>query len=349
MDKTAPPFLSVIIANYNRARELPRAVHSVLTQDCDSFEVIVVDDGSSDDSYSICRAINDDRLITLRHAQNRGTSAARMTAVHAAQGQWIVLLDNDDEFHPGALQVITRRLAEVPASISRVCFSHDLDDGGRTPFPIPRGEILDYEAYLQWSISARHNDMCNCIRRATFSEVPFPVERVTEQSYHLDFAKRFKSLLLPDVVGLMHSDAHNRASNLTFAGRVRKALREAANQQIGVDRVLQRHGNALEAHAPTLFRTILRRRAHLAFLTGNRVAGLTRSLDHLRRYPLWPQSWVTLTLGLIGPTALATAETINERLKTAFAERQIAKETRAAECANNPRQQDTNRVIDIKQ
>jgi len=95
------PQVSVIIPTYNRAWILREAVDSVLGQDFESFELIVVDDGSTDDTAEILAAYGD-RLRVIRQ-ENRGVSAARNTGIRAAGGTLIAFLDSDDFWLPGKL------------------------------------------------------------------------------------------------------------------------------------------------------------------------------------------------------------------------------------------------------
>lgn len=95
------PRVSVVIPTYNRAWSLPEAVDSVLAQDYESFELIVVDDGSTDDTGAVLAAY-EDRLRVIRR-KNGGVSAARNTGVRAASGSLIAFLDSDDLWLPGKI------------------------------------------------------------------------------------------------------------------------------------------------------------------------------------------------------------------------------------------------------
>lgn len=90
---------SIIIPTYNRAHIVARAIQSVLNQTYQTFEVIVVDDGSTDNTYDVIQSINDERLHYYSQ-QNQGRSAARNTGVAKACGQYITFLDSDDEALP---------------------------------------------------------------------------------------------------------------------------------------------------------------------------------------------------------------------------------------------------------
>ena len=93
---------SVVIVTHNRADLVPRAIRSVLEQQGADFELIVVDDGSDDDTLTVLGAIGDARLRVVRRP-NGGPSAARNSGVDAASGDWIAVLDDDDVALPGWL------------------------------------------------------------------------------------------------------------------------------------------------------------------------------------------------------------------------------------------------------
>lgn len=94
--------ISVVIPLYNKEPIIERSLKSVLTQDFDDFEVVIVNDGSTDRSVEIVRGIDDSR-ITLIDQENGGPSKARNTGVKHAKGEWIVFLDADDELLPNTL------------------------------------------------------------------------------------------------------------------------------------------------------------------------------------------------------------------------------------------------------
>lgn len=98
------PSISVIIPTFNRRRTVGRAVQSVLDQSFSDFELIVVDDRSSDGTVSLLRErFHDHRMRILGLEHHRGVSAARNEGVKAARGDWIAFLDSDDEWHSDKL------------------------------------------------------------------------------------------------------------------------------------------------------------------------------------------------------------------------------------------------------
>ncbi len=98
----ASPTISVVIPTYNRAGCVGDAIRSVLAQIFQDFELIVVDDGSSDNTAEVLSQFGD--KIRILRQQNSGVSAARNAGILAAMGKWIAFLDSDDEWLPGKLQ-----------------------------------------------------------------------------------------------------------------------------------------------------------------------------------------------------------------------------------------------------
>ncbi|MFV2055372.1 MAG: glycosyltransferase family 2 protein [Thiohalomonadales bacterium] len=114
--------VSVIIPTYNRADLLPRAIDSVLAQTLPASQVIVINDGSNDDTANIMRT-KYQSIEHIRTTQN-GVSAARNRGIAQAQGEWIALLDSDDEWSPQKLQRQIEALREQPSY--KVCHSDEI-------------------------------------------------------------------------------------------------------------------------------------------------------------------------------------------------------------------------------
>ncbi|MEJ2647391.1 MAG: glycosyltransferase [Sedimentisphaerales bacterium] len=98
--------VSVIIPTYNRSKYVTKAIESVLAQTYKSYEIILIDDGSSDDTKELIKPYLD--RVKYFYQDNSGASAARNNGIRNAKGQWIAFLDSDDEWLPDKLAVQTR-------------------------------------------------------------------------------------------------------------------------------------------------------------------------------------------------------------------------------------------------
>lgn len=113
------PKYSVIVPVYNVAEYLEECVQSVLIQSCSDFELILIDDGSTDKSGILCDefAVKDCR-ITVIHQENRGLSAARNAGIKIAAGAYIVFLDSDDFWdNADVLAAIDSRICKTDAQV----------------------------------------------------------------------------------------------------------------------------------------------------------------------------------------------------------------------------------------
>lgn len=121
--------VSVIIPTYNRAHLVGDSIRSVLAQTYDSVEVIVVDDGSTDDTAEVIAAISDPRLRYIRQP-NRGRSNARNHALSLARGRYIAFLDSDDLFLPDKLERQVTYLRDHPGVGMVYTSAHCIDQQG---------------------------------------------------------------------------------------------------------------------------------------------------------------------------------------------------------------------------
>lgn len=106
---------SVVIPLYNKEHYIEATLRSVLNQTCTDYEVIVVDDGSKDDSLALARKFESDR-VRIIHQENQGVAVARNTGILNAQGEFICFLDADDEWRPEYLSAIDGLTEQYPES-----------------------------------------------------------------------------------------------------------------------------------------------------------------------------------------------------------------------------------------
>lgn len=106
------PKISVITPTYNRSWIISQAINSVLTQNYKDFELILIDDGSTDSTQEIISRIKDPRLIYLKHDHNQGQSAARNLGLQHAKSELITYLDSDNVWFPNFLSVMLEELTD---------------------------------------------------------------------------------------------------------------------------------------------------------------------------------------------------------------------------------------------
>ena len=105
------PYLSIIIPVYNKAKYLSECLDSVLAQTYKDFEIIIIDDGSKDDSYSICQRYSEHYpCIKTIHQENSGASAARNHGIEIAEGKWCSFIDADDYVEGNYLESLANHI-----------------------------------------------------------------------------------------------------------------------------------------------------------------------------------------------------------------------------------------------
>ncbi len=109
------PAISIVLPTHNRAHLLPRALRSVLAQTDPDFELVVVDDGSTDDTPAVLAGFaQDPRIRSSRNDVARGAPAARNLAVRNARGKWVAFVDDDDELLPDYIADVRKLIAAEP-------------------------------------------------------------------------------------------------------------------------------------------------------------------------------------------------------------------------------------------
>jgi glycosyltransferase involved in cell wall biosynthesis len=111
------PSVSVVIPLYNKGRYIERAMSSILAQTFSPLEIIVIDDGSTDDGPEKVRNFNEPRVSLIRQ-ENKGPGAARNAGLAIARGKYVSFLDADDEWLPSFLEAGIGRLEDVTANIA---------------------------------------------------------------------------------------------------------------------------------------------------------------------------------------------------------------------------------------
>lgn len=139
------PLISVIVPTYNRAKTIGRTISSLLRQTYDNLEIIVVEDGSTDDTMAILNSIKDTRLKVVRHDVNKGANGAKNTGLSNIQGEWFTILDSDDEVVDDALEVMIKIPLEKDDTVTAVsCNCIDTRTGAFSGNGMTEDQYVDF-------------------------------------------------------------------------------------------------------------------------------------------------------------------------------------------------------------
>ena len=119
--------ISVVIPLYNKAHTIVNTLTTVMNQTYRNFEVIIVNDGSTDNGVDVIKSNFNDPRIRIINQENAGVSAARNRGVKEAKGDWIAFLDGDDEWMPQYLETMTNALNQHPQANLIGCASYYKD------------------------------------------------------------------------------------------------------------------------------------------------------------------------------------------------------------------------------
>ncbi len=224
--------ISVILPVFNRAATLARCVESVRAQTFADWELIAVDDGSSDDSVRVLESFEDARMRVIRHERNRGPSAARNTAIEAARGEYLALIDSDDEWLPRKLE---SQMARMQSGECELCgCEYFLVANGadtRVTFRTPPSwaEVLHTKCELG-------NGTTLVLRRECAAAVGALDERLRvyeDWDWMLRLVQRFRYVVVPEPLARVHAGGPRSAQAFADAAEVFLAKHAAEFARLG--------------------------------------------------------------------------------------------------------------------
>lgn len=202
--------VSVIIPTYNRANLIERSARSVLNQTYKDLELIIVDDGSTDNTEQVVKAINDTRLVYVKQ-KNTGACAARNNGINLASGEYIAFHDSDDVWHSDKLEKQIKILKETEADLV-FCSMYKIEDGKKVGLIGDRFPIGFFPASgLPFGISTQ----TLCAKSKVFKTLHFDekMPRIQDFEILLRISKEFKMYYLeePLVDYYMQSDSISKS------------------------------------------------------------------------------------------------------------------------------------------
>jgi glycosyltransferase involved in cell wall biosynthesis len=174
------PTVSVVIPTHNRDRFLKAAIQSVLNQTFQDFELIVVDDASTDRTVEVVQSFADPRITYIRHETNKGGAAARNNGIRNASGKYIAFLDDDDEWMKDKLRLQVHLIDRSPDKVGLIYTGYEVVDRDtgrvrRVNIPTKRGD-LSSELLLHNCLGSTSSALLkrNCLKNAGLFDEALP-------------------------------------------------------------------------------------------------------------------------------------------------------------------------------
>jgi glycosyltransferase involved in cell wall biosynthesis len=183
------PSISVIVPVFNVERYLRRCLDSITAQTFAEFEVVLVDDGSTDGSTDICREyVARDRRFRLIQQENSGVSSARNTGIEHAHGVFLGFIDGDDTIAPRMLEVLHGLITEHEASMS-VCSIENVYGSNVIPqYPAQETFVCDGQEALRLTLEGKKipgSICCRLLQRSAIGSAKFPVDTTYEETWFI--------------------------------------------------------------------------------------------------------------------------------------------------------------------
>ncbi|MGA2670059.1 MAG: glycosyltransferase [Dehalococcoidia bacterium] len=218
------PKVSVIIPSYNGARFISEAIQSVIDQSFTDFEIIIVDDGSTDNTSEVVKGFKDPRIRYI-YQENRGLPAARNSGILASGAEYIALLDSDDKWLPGKLELQVKAIESAPQVGVVYCDVYNFDSESGTiigtffkelPFSPPRGRVLSQ--FIQHYFG---HPSTLLIRRNVFAQVGMFDETLRscedeDMLFRMASYFEFEVVPLPLLMYRVHAGQMSRNRELSF-------------------------------------------------------------------------------------------------------------------------------------
>jgi len=307
---------SIVIPAYNRAHTLERAVTSVLRQNINDLEIIIVDDASTDGTRDFVLSLSKNYPIRLiSHQINRGIGPTRNTGIRVARGDWILPLDSDDEFAPGILSDLKSLLPSLPDDIQRIRGMVKCDDGSLSPVPNLQFEEWDYERYVR-SLNVKPGTLvesASAYKRSSLLKIPYQQGRTSESLFHLDYFYHYRVQSTNLVFRLYHDGAGNTTRD---PKPICNVLRDELDWAIMTDQLLARHGQALKQWAPIAYYGFIHRGVKHHLICSNKKRAIELACIGARRPT--PRFFSYLLFGLLHPTVLAKVSRIPSFVRKAL-------------------------------
>ena len=268
--------ISIIIPTYNRAGLIGRALMSVLNQTYQDFEIIIVDDCSTDNTQDVAGSFKDERIIYIYHEKRKGLAGARNTGIKAAGGQYLAFLDDDDEWLPeksekqiNKIQVSSDKVGIIYCGVSMI--SQKTGRVVDTMHPTVRGnahvQTLRYAVLGGGSTPLIKKE---CFQKVGFFDEDLPY--LEDWEMWMRISQYYKFDFIPDI--LVKRYIHGYQMTTIPEGKIQAR-----------EKIFKKHYDELSKH-PLIFADHLNRLGILCCYDGNLIKARRYFLKSIKKRPM---------------------------------------------------------------
>ena len=257
------PLISVVIPTYNYGKRLPKAVNSVIPQLSSQVELLIVDDGSTDETGQVVSDLQKihPNVFQYIRKENGGAASARNCGIENSQGKFLLFLDADDELEGQALQVLIRHISECPETQVVIAAHWSLSADGKkrlhTPPAIPQDSFQRVKAYLlDKQIAISHG--ASVMHRDVFENYNYPEDFRTGEDIPV-FAQalaNYSCSTLSQPLAVIHKHDDSLRHNAEAAHKVGLKMVEEVFNRLPAGFQLLKNEYQVQRHL-SLFRTCL--------------------------------------------------------------------------------------------
>jgi glycosyltransferase involved in cell wall biosynthesis len=293
------PNVSVIIPTYNRAEFVRAAINSVLRQTFQSFEVIVVDNGSTDHTKDIVQEFTDSRIKYLRIGVNNGVSPARNLGILHSSGKYVAFLDDDDEWLPEKLQLQVSVMENSPPAVGGVytgLYKVERSSGSLIEQikPSKRGNLFD-ELCIENCIGTASTVLLRkeCVTKAGLFDENIVVGEEYDLWIRISREFNFECIDKP----LVNYSLHMNNATMNY---MNSATIDYSDVISGFEAQNKKYGSWFASNSKAYSERFLSLGVLYCY-TGNTTKGREAFLKAIKLYPIGIRHYYNLGLSLLGP------------------------------------------------
>lgn len=288
--------ISIVIATYNRAKELPKALESCLAQTAKDFEVIVVDDGSMDATGHVVQdyMYRDSRVRYVRLEKNQGASVARNRGIQEAKGDWVMVWDSDDVLYPEALATLASHIQRHPQVVVVSAPTRMMRGENEIPHDILPEGFVTLEDVLCKRIG--NNEKVRCARRDIYLKAPYV-------SRNIDFIVAARLRAQGEWLHL-HSQLGDvflsNADSLTLS-RKKFSVQRSAERAVHLNAFLADFGDAVFCACPQKYMDIIYGASIANACAGMKKNARDYALSLISLRPFSPRTYIAFLFSIFFP------------------------------------------------